>query len=265
MQSSTPRSQVDARWQVLTITAILATLGVNILSNFFPWGGLNIGQIANTLFADVMITPANYAFAIWGLIYLGIVAFGIYQLQPHQQQNRYLQTIRPLIVGACLTQILWVFAFLGRQFWLSVVLMFGILALLIRAYVRSQQGNRISRQEKWLVQIPISIYLGWISVASVVNVASALDAVNWDGWNISASIWTVVMLAITTGITAILTIRRHEGIFPLVVIWAFVAIAIRQVNQPLVLFSALGFTAVLLLLTIVALRHAYPRLFSRSL
>jgi ammonia channel protein AmtB len=66
---------------ILTWIAILGTLLVNSLSNFFPPGGQNVGEIANTILAGVLITPANYAFAIWGVIYVGLIAYGVYQSQ----------------------------------------------------------------------------------------------------------------------------------------------------------------------------------------
>ncbi|MGL4622150.1 MAG: tryptophan-rich sensory protein, partial [Chroococcidiopsis sp.] len=79
MKASTQGSGRQGILSLATLFAILATLGVNVLSNFFPVRGLNIGEIANTILQGVQITPANYAFAIWGLIYLGLIAYGIYQ------------------------------------------------------------------------------------------------------------------------------------------------------------------------------------------
>jgi hypothetical protein len=239
MQRSDRSFQSEKPRQIATIAAIIATIVVNILSNFFPINGLSIGAIANTLFGGVLVTPANYAFAIWGVIYLGLIAFGIYQLLPGQAANPRLQKVRSPIIWASLIQILWVFAFQGRQFWLSVVFMLGILLSLIAAFLRLRQSDdRLSREEKWLVQIPISVYFGWITVATVVNVASALYHVGWDGGGISPAIWTAILSAISAVIAAIITIRYHDIAFTSVTIWALVAIAVRQANQPAIAMTA---------------------------
>lgn len=241
MQHSDRSPQSVSSHQIATFAAILGTIAVNALSNFFPLNGLNIGAISNTLFGGVLVTPANYAFAIWGVIYLGLIAFGIYQVAPAQRDNVRLQKVRSPIIAASLIQILWVFAFEGRQFWLSVVLMAGILLSLISAFLQSRKDrDRVSRAEKWLIQIPISVYFGWITVATVVNIASALYNSGWDGGGISPAIWTVIVSAISAAIAATITLQYRDIAFPAVIVWALVAIAIRQVSQAAILITAIG-------------------------
>ncbi|PSB16915.1 tryptophan-rich sensory protein [Phormidesmis priestleyi ULC007] len=241
MQHSDRSPQSVSSHQVATIAAILGAIVVNALSNFFPLNGLSIGEISNTLFGGVLVTPANYAFAIWGVIYLGLIAFGIYQVAPAQRNNPRLQEVRSPIIAASLLQILWVFAFQGRLFWLSVVVMIGILLSLVSAFLQLRtEDDRLSRTEKWLIQIPISVYFGWITVATVVNVASALYNSGWNGGGISPAIWTVVLSAISAAIAAAITIRYRDVAFPAVIIWALVAIAIRQASQSAILITAIG-------------------------
>lgn len=182
MQQSNFRLDRDFLRQLLTLVAILTAFVVNVISNIFPLNGLSIGEISNTLFKNVLIIPANYAFAIWGLIYLGLFAFAVYQFLPNQKQDQDLRNIGYLLVVASLAQSIWVYLFLGRLFLLSAVAMLGILLPLIFAYVQLDIGKHpVSRIKKWCVHFPISIYLGWISVAKIVNVACALYAQNWDG------------------------------------------------------------------------------------
>jgi hypothetical protein len=229
-----------------TLLAIIATLSVNILSNFFPPQGLNIGEIANTILQGVQITPANYAFAIWGLIYLGLIAYGIYQLRPTQRANPTIRRVDLLLIIACIAQIAWVYLFTLRLFWLSVVAMLAILLPLIGAYLQLGIGKeRSSRSLKWLAHMPFSIYLGWISVATIVNIASALYVWGWNGWGISAEGWTVIMLIVGAAIAAIVAIQRADIAFTLVFIWAYVAIAIRQLDQPAIWITAVVASIVL--------------------
>lgn len=253
MNASTPTSNSGPGLAIATLIAILATLAVNILSNFLPPGGLNIGEIANTILAGVAITPANYAFAIWGLIYLGLIAYGIYQLRPAQYRHPTIRRVDMLLIMACVAQIIWVYLFTLRLFWLSVVAMLAILLPLIAAYLQLGIGRvRASREQKWLVQVPFSIYLGWISVATIVNVASALYSSGWQGAGLGAGGWTAIMLLIGAVIAAIVVVQRADVAFTLVFIWAYGAIAVRQAGTPTIWITAVGAAIGLALLLVVS-------------
>jgi len=227
--------------QWANLIAILAAFGINIFANIAPVNGLSIGEISNRFFSEVQIIPANYAFAIWGLIYLGLISFGIYQVLPAQRDNPHLHRIGYFLVLASLAQIVWIFLFEYQRFVLSLVAMLVILLPLIAIYWRLGIGEqRVSRREKWLVHIPLSIYLAWISVATIVNVAIALYSLGWRGEPFSPEFWTGIMLLVGGGIAATISRKRVDIAFPLVIIWAFIAIAVRQANQPLIAITAGG-------------------------
>lgn len=252
MKASADSSALDILRQWVTIAAILGTFAVNIWSNLFPINGLNIGQIANTIFTQVQILPANYAFSIWGVIYLGLIAYGVYQLLPSQRQNPTLRRVDYLLILACVVQSVWVVLFLLRQFWLSTIAMAGILLPLIGIYLCLGMGQRrVSRQEKWLAHIPFSIYLGWISVATIVNVAISLFYNSWDGFGIAPSVWTAIMLVVAGGIAATIAVQRRDVAYLLVIVWALIAIAVRQSSIPLVVSVAVGVAIVLFILVLV--------------
>jgi hypothetical protein len=145
MQQSNPNMYQSFVLQIATLVAIIAAFVVNVWSNIFPLGGLSIGAISNTLFQNVLIIPANYAFAIWGLIYLGLFAFGIYQILPSQRNNQYLRKAGLFIIVASIAQIAWVYLFLLRMFPLSVVAMLLILIPLIGAVLQLSSANTITR------------------------------------------------------------------------------------------------------------------------
>jgi hypothetical protein len=262
MKQSTNYLDGDVIRQVLNLTAILAAFGINVLANVAPFNGLTIGEISNTLFRDVLITPANYAFAIWGVIYLGLIAFGVYQVRPEQRQNPSLRRMGYLLMLASLAQIAWVFFFQYRLFTLSLVAMLAILLPLIGSYLGLGIGyERVSRVEKWFVHIPLSIYLAWISVATIVNVALTLYNLGWNGWGISAEVWSAIALIAGAAIAATVGIQRADVAFVLVIVWAFVAIAVRQANIPLIAVTAGGLAiALILLLLFNVLRRRKSRL-----
>jgi hypothetical protein len=239
----------DRLRQITTLAAILGSIAINTFSNKFPPNGVNIGTLSNTLFNDVQILPANYAFAIWGLIYIGLIAFGIYQLQPAQRRSPRLRRCGYLLVLACLAQCAWIYLFLARLFPLSTIAMLGILVPLMVMYQRLGIGQQhVSRQMLWLVDIPISIYLGWISVATIVNVAIALYSLNWNGWGIASPVWTVMVMVVSATIALLMLIQRRDRAYALVIVWALIAIAIRQANTPLIVGAGVVLAIALTLL-----------------
>ncbi|NJP09089.1 MAG: tryptophan-rich sensory protein [Leptolyngbyaceae cyanobacterium RU_5_1] len=253
MKLSTHESNSGIALNISTLIAILATLAVNTLSNFFPPDRLTIGQIANTLLRGVQITPANYAFAIWGLIYLGLIAYGIDQLRPAQRNQPTIRQINVLLIVACLAQIAWVYFFTLRLFWPSVIAMLGILLSLIGIYLQIGVGKApVSQAQKWYTQVPFSVYLGWISVATIVNVASALYNAGWDGWGMSGVGWTVIMLIVGAAIALTVAIQRADVAFTLVFIWAYAAIAVRQFDTPPIWITAVVAAIVLSVSQILA-------------
>ena len=235
------QSVSSAGRQWLTIAAVLLAITINALSNFYPPAGKNIGEVSNTTFADVLITPAGYAFAIWGVIYVGLIAFSIYQALPDQRHQRAIARTAWAIVGACLLQIAWVYAFLVSYFWLSVGLMAGILVCLILAYLPTRV-LRPTRSNRWLVQAPISVYFGWITVAAVVNVSSALLISLPPAWATASTGsvgLTIVMLVISGVIAATIALRYSDAAYPAVTVWALIAIALRHLNiLPLAITAA---------------------------
>lgn len=229
MKSDLKRWDFYVLRQWATLATILAAFFTNVLSNFYPMGGLTVGEISNQFFKPVLIIPANYAFAIWGLIYLGLISLGIYQALPAQRNHYDLRQIDYLLVIASIAQMGWMFLFQYRWFAASVAAMLLILIPLIFGYWRLKAWQKpVNRQEQWLIRIPLSIYLAWISVATIVNVAIALFSLGWNGGAIAPDIWTILMMLVATTIAFIISRPQVDLAFPLVVIWALVAIAVKQ-------------------------------------
>jgi hypothetical protein len=185
-----------------------------------------------------MITPANYAFIIWGLIYVGLIAFGIHQLLPKQRYESDLNPVRDALIISSIAQIVWVFLFLFRYFWGSLIAMFAILIPLIWGYIQRRQTEAVLPRERWFVDRPLSLYLGWISVATIVNGAIALYSANWAGFGLGMPLWTSLMLGIATMIGGAIAIGYRDVVFPGVFVWAFVAIALRHSDNALIASTA---------------------------
>jgi len=250
----------DILRQVAVLLSTVAVIVVNGLANALPLNGQTTGEISDRF--DVYFVPAGYVFSIWGLIYLALIGYSIYQVLPSQRENPRLRRTGWLYVLSCLANIAWLFLWHYEFFELTVVAMAGLLLLLIAIYLALGTGRtRVSAAETWLVRVPFSIYLGWITVATIANVTSLLDYLNWSGWGISPDLWAVIMLIVATIIASAVSLSRADVAYALVIIWAFVGIAVKHSATTNVAVTAWVAAAVvaLMLLVGVFLRLGRPR------
>jgi hypothetical protein len=238
--------------QIVTILVTLLTITVNVLANALPLNGQYTGEISDRF--DIYFVPAGYVFSIWGLIYLGLLAFTIYQALPAQKDDKLLRKIYPAYWIGSLANIVWLFLWHYNIFSLTLLAMLTILASLLYIYVQvSKESTNLDRNQKWLVKLPFSIYLGWISVATIANVTQVLFFFNWGGWGISPAIWAVIMLAIATVLGVLMLWREYDIAYSLVLVWAFVGIANSQAHTPLVANTAWTVSSLLVIAMILAL------------
>ena len=227
----------DTVRQVLVFVAVVATIVVNGLASALPINGQTTGEISDSF--DVFFVPAGYVFSIWGLIYLGLVAYAIYQVLPAQAPNADLRSIGGLFILSSLANIAWILLWHYEYFPLTVVAMLILLVCLIAIYLRLDIGRRqVSSGMRWLVHLPFSIYLGWITVATIANVTALLSYWDWSGWGISPEAWTVIMLAIATVVGGLMSFTRGDIAYALVLIWAFAGIAIKHEDTSTVATAA---------------------------
>lgn len=224
------------RWQLLNIGALVLVLVLNGLSN----GGLvperSIGDVSDNF--ENLFTPAGITFAIWGLIYLALVAFAIYQGRDLFRGSKidppFLRQIGPWFVISCLANSIWLFPWLYQRPALAMVLMLLLLLSLLVIYLQLEIGVLpVSRTEKWLVHAPFSMYLGWITVATIANATIALQANEWTGWGLSEQTWSTVMVSAAGVIGFGIALLRADLIYGLVVIWALWGIIIARDTDPI--------------------------------
>ncbi len=222
---------------VLNLLAVIGTIIVNGLANALPLNGQNTGDISDRFV--VYFTPAGYVFSIWGLIFLALVAFGLYQVLPAQWGNKRLQRIGGWFLLSSLANVAWLFLWHYEFFIWTVPVMLVLLLSLIVIYQRLQIGRVKTRAvEKWTVDVPFSLYLGWITVATIANITSILYLLKWDGWGISPELWTAIMLGAGVIIAALVGKTRGDIAYLLVIIWAIVGIAVKHPGVPLVSLGA---------------------------
>jgi hypothetical protein len=212
---------------VVNIVATVVVLAINALANALPLNGLNTGEISDRF--DVLFVPAGYVFSIWGVIYLGLIAFMIFQAMPAQRENPRLRRIGWWYALGCLANSVWIFLWHYLQFPLTLVAMLVLLLSLVVIYLRLGIGRaKVGAAELWAAHVPFSVYLGWISVATIANATDVLDYIGWNGWGMAPEAWAVIMLAAAGILTLLMGLTRRDAAYALVIAWASAGIALEQ-------------------------------------
>lgn len=239
----------DTLRQYITLASVVLTLVVNGLANALPFNKLTTGEISERF--QVYFVPAGYVFSIWGLIYIGLLAFAIYQMLPAQRESPRLRRVGYLFALSGVLNSLWLILWHYELFVPSLFAMVGLLVLLILTYVRLEIGiYQPSTLEKWCLSIPISVYLGWITVATIANVTDVLDYIKWNGWGLSPEIWGIIMLIVGVLVAAAVSFTRGDIAYLLVILWAYVGIAIKHMAVPTITLTAWVSAAVVLIMLV---------------
>lgn len=235
--------------QISVVVALIIMIAVNVMSNALPFNGLTAPEIADIF--DVYFVPAGYVFSIWSVIYLGLIAYAIFQLLPAQRENPRLRQTGSWFVLSCAANSIWLVLWHYGYFGLSVLAMLTLLISLIVIYQRLGVGRQdVPSGERWFVHLPFSVYLGWITVATIANITAFLDYVNWNGFGISPEIWTFIILVVAIAIAGLMAFTRQDIAYLLVLIWAFVGIGAEQSDTAQVA-NAAYFAAVIVAIFVI--------------
>ncbi|MEK3874979.1 tryptophan-rich sensory protein [Paenibacillus sp. FSL M7-0420] len=226
----------------------LGVIVVNTLSVVLPLGGNSTAEISDRY--HTYLTPAGYAFSIWSLIYLLLAGFIIYQFRSDTGGRDSVQRIGIWFMLSCLFNMGWLLLWHYLYIELSLVAMVLLLLSLIVIYRKTRFIADPTTGEKWLVKLPFSLYLGWISVATIVNVSVVLVKNDWGGFGLSAPFWAVIMLCVGTLLAVLVSYPYRDSIYPLVFVWAYIAIAMEHKDTNEVYFTGLIAAGLLLLYSI---------------
>lgn len=236
----------------LNIVAFLLTLLVNALSSVGLLNGRTPAAISDSL--PSYFTPANFTFGIWSLIYLGLTGFIVYQALPAQWSNPNLAAIGPWFILASLGNMGWIFAWHWGYYVLTIPLMALILVALLVVYVRlgiglpaGQRPYPVTRTDRLLIDTPFSLYLAWITVANIANVATTLVSVGWDGFGLPGPVWAAIMVMVAALVTAWLLRRRSDFAFAGVILWALIGIFAKQSRETVIAAAVIAAVAVIVI------------------
>ena len=215
------------RW--LNAVAFLCMLVLNGLANALSLGGVRTGDISDKY--PNLFTPSAPTFAIWGVIYLLLAGFTLYQTGWRKRVSARADELVAQVAGwfalSCVLNMAWLICWHFDLIGLSVLMIFALLAVLIlmTARVRDMSATWV---EKVLVQAPFHFYLGWITVAAIANMSLWLTKLGWDGWGLSPQAWTVVLLVFGTILSLAAVLKNGDWVFGLAVKWGYAGILARH-------------------------------------
>jgi hypothetical protein len=218
---------------ILNLLGFLGTVVVNALAVILPINNITTGELSD-LYPNLFV-PAGLTFAIWGLIYVLLGIFVIYPLIPSVRRDAqkvdFVQRIGPLFFIYCLANIGWIFAWHYQIVPLSLGLMLILLGCLLAIYLRLNIGkSEAPKAKKYLVHLPFSVYLGWITIATIANVTALMVDINWNAWGLGEQFWAVAVIIVGIAIALSILFTRKDIFYCLVVDWAILGILLKRLS-----------------------------------
>ncbi len=220
---------------VANLIAFIVHVCISYGSQFKLINDKAVGDISDSY--PSLFTPAGFTFSIWGVIYISLSALVVYHLVMARKKtadhpaNRDLLRMGPWFILNNIATALWTVVWTGEQLLLSVILIIVQLISLVIIH-RSLNIYDLSRtiQSKAFTQFPLSIYLGWISIATIANTSTYLASINWTG-GLAPETWTVIMITVAVLLTAVVVFTRRNVFYGLVVVWALYGILSKRNSE----------------------------------
>jgi translocator protein len=225
----------------LRVVVALTTVGMivmNVLAASLPLFGRGTAEVSALY--QTLVTPAGYVFAIWGLIYIGMLAYSVAQFIRPLADDPLPDRLAWPLIGSNIANVVWLLLWHSLNIYWTVLVMIVLLDALIGAYILSRRDRpeHPSALERWAVRAPLGLYLGWISVATIANVSNALVAAKWNGWGVAPATWGVIVLVVGAALAFLGLVREGDCVYAGVFVWAFAGIA-AATPSPLVRVAAI--------------------------
>jgi hypothetical protein len=240
--------------QIFNLIGFISTVIVNFLAVLLPIGGNTTQELSDAI--PNLFVPAGITFSIWTFIYIFLGLFSIYQIRDIFKKDKiemkFLDNIGYFFIIGSLANIIWIIVWHYQLVPLSLVFMIILLVSLLLIYIKLDIGrSEVSKMEKVAVHIPFSIYLGWITVATIANVTALLVVLEVSGFGPLAEIWTILVIAVAVLITFAMLLIRKDYAYSLVIIWALLGIFIKQTASNLIVAITALISAILIIVGII--------------
>lgn len=215
--------------------------------------------------AQTYFIPADITFIVWGFIYTGSTVYAIYQALPSQRERAIHRRIGTFIIANSLLCTLWNSTVaIGAQtpsqpFYLvlTVLYIIGMCYALTRVWIMLRdQHDTLNTADRWLAQVPASIYFAWLNVAVIANTTSLLVAYDLTG-EPNGAIWSTAMIIVAVLLTSLMIVYSRPSLgtisYTAVIVWALVGISLGNAEKS-ALVGTTALIAALIVLVIAALR-----------
>lgn len=248
---------------ILNFIGFLGTVVVNALANILPINNKTTGELSDQY--PNLFVPAGFTFSIWGVIYVLLGIFVTYNLimaiRKDVSKKYSVERIGVLFFITCMSNIGWIFAWHYEILPLSLVLMLLLLGCLITIYLRLNIGKSdATKNEKYLIHVPFSVYLGWITVATIANITALLVNMNWGTFGLGEQFWAVAVIVVALVITLIMLFSRRDIFYSIVVDWALFGILMKRLaveeppDQNVTLISIIGLVVITAVIIVQVVR-----------
>ncbi len=209
----------------MVLISYVLMISVNTLANILPINNLTTGEVSDSF--PNLFTPTGLTFSIWGVIYLFLGIYTVYQLFSKKINSKLFNQVNTLFITSSFVNSAWIFAWHYEIIWLTVLLMLVLLGSLIKI-ANILNKEKLNLKEKLLYKIPFGIYFGWITVATIANITGFLVSIGWNGFALPDTTWMIIVLFVGFIIT---TWRMHQDsnlAYGLVPIWAYYGIYLKH-------------------------------------
>ncbi|WP_425422398.1 tryptophan-rich sensory protein [Phaeodactylibacter xiamenensis] len=238
--------------RLLNLLGFVLVIALNILANALPINGMTTGELS-ALYPNRFV-PAGFTFGIWGVIYLALLGFTVFQF--FQSAHGAIKSIGIWFFVSCLANASWILAWHYQKPLLSLGLMLLLLFTLIKIYLVVRP---LTWSANWLAKVPFQLYLGWISVATIANATAVLVSYGWAGGPLSEVAWASIMVVVAAIAGLFFAIRYKDILYNGVLLWAFYGIYARQASEGLLQTTLYIAASALIVATLFALIRRTPQ------
>ena len=217
---------------LINVVLFCAMVFLNYLANALPLNGVTQRDLSEDY--QIHLTPAGYVFAIWGIIYLGLLAYVITQAHPKWLHNKGIRALDLPFVLSCLCNMAWLVVWHYRYVEISAIVMLGLLGSLMWIYVIVDKQRQSDDKPIWFVEQTFSVYMGWVSLATMLNISVLLYTLGWNGGPLAPQSWAAILLGVACVLFLYLALSRGDTAILAVLFWSSIGIAIKNQSETMI-------------------------------
>jgi hypothetical protein len=250
------------RQLAVAVSAVVAVIGAFIGSG--AAGGTPINEASGGALSATAtpIAPDGPAFAIWSVIYVGLLAYAVWQFLPKQSGAERHRRLGYWVAASLLLNAAWILSVQFDQLWLSLPVIVALLGVLARAFVLCLRYPPSGTVEAIVTDGTLGLYLGWVSIATAANATAVLVASGFDGFGLDSDVWAVLVLAVAGIVGIVVAVTGRGRIAPaLALAWGLAWVAVGRLAGELVSVPAgvAAIVAAVVVLAVTALARVRAR------